>query len=58
MELDWIETFLTLSEELHFGRTARRLHLSQPRVTRLIWSRSHENARIRALARTARRLGP
>lgn len=36
MELDWIETFLALSEELHFGRTARRLHLSQPRVTRLI----------------------
>jgi len=31
-----IEIFLTLAEELHFGRTARRLHLAQPRVTRVI----------------------
>ena len=31
-----IEIFLTLAEELHFGRTAERLHLSQPRVTRVI----------------------
>lgn len=31
-----IEIFLTLAEELHFGRTAERLHLPQPRVTRVI----------------------
>jgi DNA-binding MarR family transcriptional regulator len=31
-----IEIFLTLAEELHFGRTAERLHLTQPRVTRVI----------------------
>jgi DNA-binding transcriptional LysR family regulator len=31
-----IEIFLTLVEELHFGRTAERLHLTQPRVTRVI----------------------
>jgi DNA-binding transcriptional LysR family regulator len=31
-----IEIFLTLAEELHFGRTAARLHLAQPRVTRVI----------------------
>ena len=31
-----IEIFLTLAEELHFGRTAERLHLAQPRVTRVI----------------------
>ncbi len=31
-----IEIFLILAEELHFGRTAERLHLPQPRVTRVI----------------------
>lgn len=36
MDLAHIEAFLALSEELHFGRTAQRLHLSQPRVSRLI----------------------
>jgi DNA-binding transcriptional LysR family regulator len=36
VELRGIEVFLTLSEELHFGRTAERLRLSQSRVTRVI----------------------
>jgi DNA-binding transcriptional LysR family regulator len=31
-----IEVFLALAEELHFRRTAERLHLSQPRVSRAI----------------------
>ncbi|MEU7897362.1 LysR substrate-binding domain-containing protein [Nonomuraea sp. NPDC049152] len=31
-----IETFLTLAEELHFGRTAERLHLSQASVSQVI----------------------
>jgi DNA-binding transcriptional LysR family regulator len=31
-----IEIFLILAEELHFGRTAERLHVAQPRVTRVI----------------------
>jgi DNA-binding transcriptional LysR family regulator len=30
------EAFLTLAEELHFGRASQRLHVSQPRVSRLI----------------------
>jgi DNA-binding transcriptional LysR family regulator len=38
MELAQIEAFLVLCEELHFGRTAERLHVSQPRVSRLIAS--------------------
>jgi len=36
MELREIEVFLVLSEELHFGRTAERLHLSQSRVSQSI----------------------
>jgi DNA-binding transcriptional LysR family regulator len=36
MNLTHVEAFLTLAEERHFGRTAERLGLSQPRVSRLI----------------------
>ncbi|WP_232663220.1 LysR family transcriptional regulator [Pseudonocardia sp. TRM90224] len=36
MELRDIAVFLVLAEELHFGRTAQRLHLSQGRVSQLI----------------------
>ena len=33
MERREIEIFLTLAEELHFGRTAQRLLVSQARVS-------------------------
>ncbi|GGP33586.1 LysR family transcriptional regulator [Streptomyces melanogenes] len=36
MELRDIEIFLVLAEELHFGRTAARLHVSQARVSQAI----------------------
>lgn len=36
MNLAQIEAFLMLADELHFGRTAERLALSQPRVSRLM----------------------
>ncbi|WP_240798622.1 LysR family transcriptional regulator [Streptomyces sp. H23] len=36
VELRDIEIFLTLAEELHFGRTADRLHVSQARVSQSI----------------------
>jgi DNA-binding transcriptional LysR family regulator len=36
MERREIEIFLALSEELHFGRTARRLYVSQARVSQTI----------------------
>ncbi|WP_239003480.1 LysR family transcriptional regulator [Nocardia panacis] len=31
-----LESFLTLAEELHFGRTARRLDISRTRVSQTI----------------------
>ena len=36
MEQRDIEIFLTLAEELHFGRTAERLHVSTARVSQTI----------------------
>ncbi|MFC8127504.1 LysR family transcriptional regulator [Streptomyces sp. NPDC057302] len=36
MELRDIEIFLALAEELHFGRTAERLHVTQARVSQSI----------------------
>ncbi|QLY32528.1 LysR family transcriptional regulator [Nocardia huaxiensis] len=36
MELRDIEIFLTLAEELHFGRTAERLHVTPARITQAI----------------------
>ncbi|MGH3486399.1 MAG: LysR family transcriptional regulator [Actinopolymorphaceae bacterium] len=36
MELRDIEIFLTLAEELHFGRTAARLHVTTARVSQAV----------------------
>jgi DNA-binding transcriptional LysR family regulator len=36
MDTAEVEVFLVLAEELHFGRTAERLHMPQPRVSRLV----------------------
>ena len=36
MELREIEIFLVLADELHFGRTAERLHLSTARVSQTV----------------------
>lgn len=41
MDIVEIEAFLVLAEELHFGRTAERLHMPQPRVSRLISALEH-----------------
>jgi DNA-binding transcriptional LysR family regulator len=38
VDADEIEAFLALAEELHFTRTAQRLHLPQSKVSRLIAS--------------------
>ena len=42
MDTAEIEVFLVLAEELHFGRTAERLRLPQPRVSRLVASLEHQ----------------
>lgn len=50
-----IECLITLAEELHFGRTAERLGLSQSRVSQLIATlESRVGARL--VARTSRRV--
>jgi DNA-binding transcriptional LysR family regulator len=41
MDTAEIEVFLVLAEELHFGRTAERLRMPQPRVSRLVSSLEH-----------------
>lgn len=47
MELREIEVFLALADELHFGRTAQRLYLSQARVSQAIRSlESHVGGRL------------
>lgn len=55
MDLDQIEAFLVLCEELHFGHAAERLHRSQPRVSRLIASLEAEIGAT-LFARTNRRV--
>jgi DNA-binding transcriptional LysR family regulator len=42
MNLNQVNAFLVLSEELHFGRTAERLYVSQPHVSRIISSLESE----------------
>jgi DNA-binding transcriptional LysR family regulator len=50
-----MEAFLALAEELHFGRAAERLHVSQSRVSRLIATLERQ-ARGRLFERTSRQV--
>ncbi|MEV5838836.1 LysR substrate-binding domain-containing protein [Nocardia sp. NPDC052112] len=55
MELRDIEIFLTLAEELHFGRTAERLHVSQARVSQAI-RKQERRLGVALVERTSRRV--
>ncbi len=57
MDFAQIEAFLVLCDELHFGRTAERLHVSQPRVSRLITA-LESNIGGALFDRTSRRVTP
>lgn len=56
VELRDIEIFLTLSEELHFGRTAERLHVSAARVSQAI-KKQERSIGAELFVRTSRRVG-
>ncbi|HEX7338674.1 MAG TPA: LysR family transcriptional regulator [Rhodanobacteraceae bacterium] len=55
MNLSEIKVFLTLCDELHFGRTAERMGLSQARVSRLVHSLESEVGGM-LFKRTSRRV--
>jgi DNA-binding transcriptional LysR family regulator len=55
MDLPGIRVFLALCEELHFGRTAERVGLSQARVSRLVHSLEDEVGGM-LFKRTSRRV--
>nr|WP_245244539.1 LysR family transcriptional regulator [Streptomyces palmae] len=55
LELRELECFLALSEELHFGRAAERLYVSQSRVSQLLASLERRIG-ARLLERTSRRV--
>jgi DNA-binding transcriptional LysR family regulator len=38
VQINWLQTFIAVAEDLHFGRAARRLHLAQPAVSQQIQS--------------------
>lgn len=55
MELAHVETFLVLAQELHFGRTAQRLNVSQSRVSKLVAALEREIGGL-LFDRTSRRV--
>ncbi|WP_433136793.1 LysR family transcriptional regulator [Actinomadura nitritigenes] len=55
MEMRDIEIFLTLAEELHFGRTAERLRISQARVSQAI-AKQERRLGVALFDRTSRRV--
>ncbi|MCQ4207521.1 LysR family transcriptional regulator [Streptomyces longispororuber] len=55
LERHELDAFLTLAEELHFGRTAERLHLSTTRVSQTI-ARLERRVGVPLFNRTSRRV--
>ena len=52
-ELRQLECFVAVGEELHFGRAARRLHMTQPPLSRQVQLLEHEVG-VQLLERTTR----
>ncbi|MCP9950674.1 LysR family transcriptional regulator [Actinomadura madurae] len=57
LERHELEAFLTLAEELHFGRTAERLHVSTARISQTI-AKLERRTGVPLFVRTSRRVEP
>ena len=55
LERHELDAFLTLAEELHFGRTAERLHISTTRVSQTI-AKLERRVGVPLFNRTSRRV--
>lgn len=52
MELRHLQSFLAISEELHFGRAAQRLHLAQPSLSQQL-QRLEQSVGVQLVARSS-----